>query len=90
VSRQFFKGHGNCVVVMENITRHQQREGNAVATFETGAQEVAGVVISATVTFLALFPPFLFVKGLVSLLFHELIVSVRRCGMPAERACARS
>jgi len=66
----------NCVVVMENITRHQQREGNAVATFETGAQEVAGAVISATVTFLALFLPFLFVKGLVSLLFHELIVTV--------------
>jgi multidrug efflux pump subunit AcrB len=47
-----------------------------VATFEKGAQEVAGAVISATVTFLALFLPFLFVKGLVSLLFHELIVTV--------------
>lgn len=47
-----------------------------MATFEKGAQEVAGAVISATVTFLALFLPFLFVKGLVSLLFHELIVTV--------------
>ncbi|MHB9023528.1 MAG: efflux RND transporter permease subunit [Armatimonadota bacterium] len=66
----------NCVVVMENITRHQQGEGNEVTTFEMGTQEVAGAVISATVTFLALFLPFLFVKGLVSLLFHELIVTV--------------
>lgn len=65
----------NCVVVMENITRHQHA-GDGVQAFARGAQEVAGAVTGATVTFLALFLPFLFVPGLVSLLFRELIITV--------------
>ncbi len=62
------------VVVLENITRLQE-EG--VANFvEEGANQVNVALAFATLTFMALFLPFLMVPGLVSLLFHELIIVV--------------
>ena len=62
------------VVVLENITRLQE-EG--VANYvEEGANQVNVALAFATLTFMALFLPFLMVPGLVSLLFHELIITV--------------
>lgn len=62
------------VVVLENITRLQEE---CAANFvEEGANQVNGALAFATLTFMALFLPFLMVPGLVSLLFHELIVTV--------------
>jgi len=64
----------DAVVVLENITRLQeQKEPDAV---ERGANEVGPALTFATLTFMALFLPFLMVSGLVSLLFHELIIIV--------------
>jgi len=68
----------NTIVVVENITRWKQErpeldtESGVVAA--TG--EVGSPVVAATLTFLALFVPFLIVPGLTSLLFRELILVV--------------
>jgi hydrophobe/amphiphile efflux-1 (HAE1) family protein len=66
----------NAVVVLENITRLQTEEEDARTPVQTGATQVAGAVLTATLTFIALFLPFLLVPGLVSLLFQELIITV--------------
>lgn len=66
----------NCVVVMENITRLQTEHPEEPHPVRRGVAEVGGAVVGATLTFIALFVPFLMVPGLASLLFHELIVLV--------------
>lgn len=66
----------NCVVVMENISRLQTEHPEEPHPVRRGVDEVGGAVIGATLTFTALFLPFLMVPGLASLLFHELIVLV--------------
>jgi HAE1 family hydrophobic/amphiphilic exporter-1 len=66
----------NAVVVLENITRLQTEEHDERTPVQTGATQVAGAVLTATLTFIALFLPFLLVPGLVSLLFQELIITV--------------
>ncbi len=64
----------NAVVVLENITRLQ--DSGDPDPVGTGVVQVGGAVITATLTFIALFLPFLMVPGLVSLLFNELILTV--------------
>lgn len=66
----------NCVVVVENITRLQMEHPEEKSPVARGAREVTGAVTAATVTFLALFLPFLLVPGLTSLLFRELVLTV--------------
>ena len=68
----------NTIVVVENITRWRRwrpdldkEQGIVEAT-----QEVGVPVVAATLTFLALFVPFLLVPGLTSLLFRELILVI--------------
>jgi len=66
----------DCVVVIENITRIRSDASDHTGLTENGATQVAGAVFSSTITFLALFVPFLLVPGIVSLLFRELIITV--------------
>ncbi len=66
----------NCIVVLENITRIQEEEPDEKHPVQKGAEQVSGAVITATLTFIALFLPFLLVSGFVSLLFSELIITV--------------
>ena len=66
----------NCVVVLENVTRLQTEHPEVKTPVQTGTTEVAGAVTSATLTFLALFLPFLLVSGLTGLLFRELVITV--------------
>lgn len=66
----------NCIVVLENITRIQEEEPDEQNPVQKGATQVSGAVLTATLTFIALFLPFLLVPGLVSLLFRELIITV--------------
>lgn len=66
----------NAVVVLENITRLQTEEPDERTPVQKGASQVAGAVLTATLTFVALFLPFLLIPGLVSLLFQELIITV--------------
>lgn len=68
----------NSIVVLENITRLQHEEpdtpGDQVAVSATS--EVGPAILAATLSFLALFIPFLLVPGLTSLLFRELILVI--------------
>jgi len=66
----------NSVVVLENITRLQETDSKLKNLVQTGAIQVSGAVLSATLTFLALFVPFLLISGLASLLFRELIITI--------------
>lgn len=68
----------NSIVVLENITRlqheHPERAGDETAVSATS--EVGPAILAATLSFLALFVPFLLVPGLTSLLFRELILVI--------------
>jgi hydrophobe/amphiphile efflux-1 (HAE1) family protein len=68
----------NSIVVLENITRlrHLNREQSAEEVAELGTAEVGSAILAATLSFLALFVPFLLVPGLTSLLFRELILVI--------------
>jgi hydrophobe/amphiphile efflux-1 (HAE1) family protein len=68
----------NSIVVLENITRLQHESPSAPAedVAVEGTSQVGPAVIAATLSFLALFVPFLLVPGLTSLLFKELILVV--------------
>ena len=68
----------NSIVVLENIARlrqvHTHEEASDLAI--RGTAEVGPAILAATLSFLALFLPFLLVPGLTSLLFQELILVI--------------
>ena len=64
----------NSIVVLENIIR-LHREGKKDFAFK-GTTQVGSAIITATLTFLVIFLPFLFIPGLTSLLFKELVLVV--------------
>lgn len=68
----------NSIVVIENISRlrHERPEEAADRHAIGGSAEVGPAIVAATVSFLALFVPFLLVPGLTSLLFRELILVI--------------
>jgi HAE1 family hydrophobic/amphiphilic exporter-1 len=61
------------VVVLENIFRRQQEQGESPAEASVrGAGEVASAVIAGTVTTLVIFLPLIFMQGVSGVLFKEL------------------
>lgn len=66
----------NSVVMLENITRIQETEQETPNPVTKGALQISGAIVTATLTFLALFIPFLLIPGLTSLLFRELVLTV--------------
>ncbi|WP_232020214.1 efflux RND transporter permease subunit [Sulfuriflexus mobilis] len=77
----------NTIVMLENISRHQQEhdfvqsdttagmdEESAAAV--TAAGEVNSAIVASTATNLAAVLPFLFIGGLIGLLFRELIFTI--------------
>jgi len=68
----------NSIVVIENITRLKHKNPGAptdqTAIYATA--EVGPAVVAATLSFMAIFLPFLLVPGLTSLLFRELILII--------------
>ncbi len=61
------------VVVLENIFRRQQEEGEGPAEASVrGAREVASAVVAGTLTTLVIFLPLIFVQGVSGVLFKEL------------------
>lgn len=64
------------IVMLENIYRHQREgEGGAEAA-EHAAREVNSAIVASTSTNLAAIIPFLFISGLIGLLFKELIFTI--------------
>lgn len=68
----------NSIVVIENISRlHREHPGEGASEHAVDAtSEVGPAIVAATLSFLALFVPFLIVPGLTSLLFRELILVI--------------
>ena len=66
----------NTIIMMENINRHQQGEKNKVKAATEAAAEIASAMVASTSTNLAAIFPFLFIGGLVGLLFNELIYTL--------------
>ena len=68
----------NSIVVIESISRlrHEYPEEAGDRHAIGGSAEVGPAIVAATVSFLALFMPFLLVPGLTSLLFRELILVI--------------
>lgn len=71
----------NSIIVLENITRLKHEDDlagrkHSPQTLVRAVAEVGPAMIASTVTFLAIFLPFLFIPGLASLLFKELVLVV--------------
>jgi HAE1 family hydrophobic/amphiphilic exporter-1 len=68
----------NSIVVIEGITRrlHERPDEETGAAAVEATSEVGPAVVAGTLSFLALFLPFLLVPGLTSLLFRELILVI--------------
>ena len=66
----------NSVVMLENITRIQETEPGTHNQVSKGAIQISGAIVTSTITFLALFIPFLLIPGMASLLFRELVITI--------------
>jgi len=66
------------IVMLENISRHQQSavQKNSLKPALQAASEVNSAIIASTSTNLVAVLPFLFMSGLVGLLFKELIITI--------------
>ena len=64
----------NSIVVLENITR-LKAEGNKDYAAK-GTEEVGSAIVTSTLTFLAIFLPFVFIPGMSAILFKELVLVV--------------
>lgn len=66
----------NTIVMLENLYRHQHRGESPEQAADGASREVTGAIVAATSTNLAAVLPFLFVGGLIGLLFRELIFTI--------------
>lgn len=68
----------NSIVVIENITRWRKERATEpmLSIADQATDEIGPAIVAATLSFLALFVPFLLVPGLTSLLFRELILVI--------------
>lgn len=66
----------NTIVMLENIQRHQRAGEAPIDAGTNAAGEIYGAIVAATSTNLAAVLPFLFIGGLVGLLFRELIFTI--------------
>ena len=64
------------IVMLENITRHQDNNENDDDYAIEAAAEVNSPIVASTATNLAAILPFLFIGGLTGLLFKELIITI--------------
>ena len=64
------------IVMLENIYRHQRLGESPVAASTGAAAEVNSAIVASTTTNLAAVLPFLFIGGMIGLLFRELIFTI--------------
>ncbi len=64
------------IVMLENIYRHQRLGEQQEQASHDAAAEVNSAIVASTSTNLAAVLPFLFISGLVGLLFQELILTI--------------
>ncbi len=66
----------NTIVMLENISRHQAIGEAADVAATNAAAEVTSAITASTLTNLVAVIPFLFIGGLIGLLFSELIITL--------------
>jgi multidrug efflux pump subunit AcrB len=64
------------IVMLENLYRHQRRGESSAQAADEASREVTGAIVASTSTNLAAVLPFLFIGGLIGLLFRELIFTI--------------
>ena len=66
----------DAIVVLENITRHQEMgEDRKTAAFK-GSREIGFTILSMTLSLVAVFIPIMFMGGLIGKLFHEFAITI--------------
>ncbi len=66
----------DAIVVLENITRHQEMgEDRTTAAFK-GSREIGFTIVSMTLSLVAVFIPIMFMGGLIGKLFHEFAIVI--------------
>ncbi|MBE7558551.1 efflux RND transporter permease subunit [bacterium] len=66
----------NAIVVIENMFRRRQAGDDAATAARLGTSEVAGAILSATLTTVVVFFPIVYVHGFTGLLFREQALTV--------------
>lgn len=66
----------NSIVVLENIVRKKEQGEDVVAAAQNGTTEVAGAVVAATLTTIAVFFPMVFISGIAGQLFKDQALTV--------------
>jgi HAE1 family hydrophobic/amphiphilic exporter-1 len=66
----------NSIVVLENIVRKKEQGHDIVEAAQLGTTEVAGAVIAATLTTIAVFFPMVFISGVAGQLFRDQALTV--------------
>ena len=66
----------NTIVMLENISRHQKTDPDKENSAIEAAAEVTSAITASTTTNLVAVLPFLFIGGLIGLLFSELIITL--------------
>jgi len=66
----------NSIVVLENIVRKKEQGEGIVDAARKGTTEVAGAVVAATLTTIAVFFPMVFISGIAGQLFRDQALTV--------------
>jgi len=66
----------NSIVVLENVFRHREEGGSALAAAALGAEEVQGAITASTLTTISVFVPIIYVDGVAGALFRDLSLTV--------------
>ncbi len=66
----------NSIVVLENIVRKKEQGNSILEAAQNGTAEVAGAVVAATLTTIAVFFPMVFISGIAGQLFRDQALTV--------------
>ena len=66
----------DAIVVLENITRHQEMGEDRVTAAYKGSREISFTILSMTLSLVAVFIPIMFMGGLIGKLFHEFAITI--------------
>jgi hydrophobe/amphiphile efflux-1 (HAE1) family protein len=66
----------DAIMVLENITRHNEEGKERVLAALVGAREITGAALAASMAILAIFVPVVFMKGIVGKFFYQFGVTM--------------
>ncbi len=66
----------DAIVMIENISRHAEKENNPLVAAAKGAEEITFTIMSITLSLVAVFVPLLFMGGILGRFFWEFAVTL--------------